>query len=112
MRIPVYKKILAIFLIALLIEKSGLRLWYHVHYHEHSSLLAVNKNSSNHNTASFEASCDCVDDFMMPVMGAELFVFSFVPVLPFNQYRPSYNTYIYSHSCFSGLLRAPPFIYS
>ncbi len=64
------KKIIAVLLLLLFLEKSGVRLFIHNHYHQYtikSPALKGNKTI----TGQLSAQCDCLDDFFNPLTTAD-----------------------------------------
>jgi hypothetical protein len=58
-------RIIALALILVFTQKLGLRLWMHHWLHETRAL------SASHDTKvdKLQSSCDCIDDFLMPLTG-------------------------------------------
>ena len=59
-------RIVALALVLVFTQKLGLRLWIHHWLHETRSLSA----STNDNVAKLQSSCDCIDDFLVPLAGS------------------------------------------
>jgi len=61
-------RIIALALVLVFTQKMGLRLWMHHWLHETKALSA-----SKHTTVDkLQPSCDCIDDFLMPLTGTAL----------------------------------------
>jgi hypothetical protein len=108
MRTPA-KKIIAILLLFLFIEKAGVRLWIHTHYHINTAWQAPSKNKVPLQTVSKE-DCDCLDDFFIPLTFTNEISVS-VPAIDYcDQFNIYYKSFISSLTLFSVQLRGPPAI--
>lgn len=64
-------RIIALALVLVFTQKLGLRLWMHDWLHETKALSA-----SKHTTVEkLHPTCDCIDDFLMPLTGAAVILF-------------------------------------
>jgi hypothetical protein len=101
------KKIIAFLLLLLFIEKAGLRLWVHTHYHICST---SSKNSKASYPSFSKEDCDCIDDFFIPLSFADEIIVS-IPVIEYCDLFPiHYKSFISSPYYLSFQLRGPPFI--
>ncbi len=109
MRKPV-KQLLALLLLLIFAEKAGLRLWLHDYLHTNAVLQAAEKND-HHSTKIIAVSCDCLDDFAIPMTETEV---SALPLPVIQTHIPLeiyYNSPLYVTQIYSGLLRAPPVLF-
>ena len=101
------RKIIAVLLLFLFIEKVGLRLFFHTHYHQTAAIASTSKNKVNGKSIS-QQDCGCLDDFFIPltqVEEASLPLPNITYILTIASYR--YNS-IYSSPTYSTRLRGPP----
>ena len=61
-------RIVALALVLVFTQKMGLRLWMHHWLHETKALSASKHTSVN----KLLPTCDCIDDFLMPLTGSAL----------------------------------------
>ncbi len=102
------RKIIAILLLFLFLEKVGLRLFLHTILHQETISIANSKQKKAHKQSVSQQDCGCLDDFFIPITDVE------DPKLPlptltyiFTIASFKYNS-IYSSPTYSTRLRGPP----
>ncbi len=104
------KKVLAFLLLFLFLEKAGLRLWIHTHYHlspAASSFAKSNEDTTIHKWVS-EVGCDCMDDFFIPLSFTDTIIIASPAQDYFEVYYSFYRSSLASHNNYTIQLRGPP----
>ena len=101
------RKIIAVLLLFLFIEKVGLRLFIHTHLHQTTSNVSTAKNKADGKSIS-QQDCGCLDDFFIPLTQVEEAILP-SPTITYILIIASarYNC-IYTSSVYSSWLRGPP----
>lgn len=101
------RKIIAVLLFFLFMEKAGLRMFIHTHFHQTTSSASNSKNKLNGKFIS-QQDCGCLDDFFIPLTQVEE---TKLPTPTITYFYPiaSYK-YISIHTSptYSSWLRGPP----
>jgi hypothetical protein len=101
------KKITAVLLLLLFLEKAEFRLLIHAHFHEYATTSTDSKNAPGLPVVT-QLGCDCLDDFFVPISPASEIRVA-VPLTPFcDRYTTHDTSFNYSISSVSSLLRGPP----
>ncbi len=102
-----FKRISAVLLLFLFLEKAGVRLWIHTHYHE--CAIEGKLSSKSDTSPSFSAQpCDCVDDFFIPITFTEQIIFTSALCKAIDLYFNNYKSPIPEVAPSSPSLRGPP----
>ena len=102
------KKIIAFLLLFLFIEKSGLRLWIHTHYHLSATTQPLSTSDTITHESVSEKCCDCLDDFFIPLTYTDKISLSILPAQYCEIFYVHYKDSISGFSTFSAQLRGPP----
>jgi hypothetical protein len=107
---PALRIALTAFLLLLFVEKAGLRLWIHTHYHICTTSHSLSDHSSGQYIITAESNCDCMDDFFMPVnISQEHFLIS-TPIVRTERVFTFQSFFLFSSSSLGFFLRGPPAI--
>ena len=102
------RQIIAIFLLFLFLEKAGVRLWIHTHYHISASTEASSTNDKFPHPSFSGQCCDCMDDFFIPLTQADEVILS-IPAIQYFELVPIYYKSLISSSLrLSSQHRGPP----
>jgi len=102
------RKIIAVLLLILFLEKAELRLFIHNHFHESITNISFSKKDTTNAAILSSVHCDCLDDFFIPLALTDE---TLVPS-PAIRYNKVVNIVSESHKSiaprFSVWLRGPP----
>jgi hypothetical protein len=102
----VASKFIAAFLLLLFVEKAELRLFIHDYLHTRTEASAKDQDTSKERFC--KQSCDCLDDFFLPLAYTEEFSVT-IPTIFISEIPTFYyKSFIYSSPIFSNKLRGPP----
>ena len=104
------RQITAIFLLFLFLEKAGVRLWIHTHYHICASTEASSKNYKFPHPSFSGQCCDCMDDFFIPLTHTDEVTLSIPAIQYCDLFFIHYKSLISSSLCLSSQHRGPPSI--
>ena len=103
------RQIIAVFLLFLFLEKAGVRLWIHTHYHiSRTAQTSSDNNKLPHSSVSAQC-CDCIDDFFVPLTAADEILVSIPSICHPGLFLVHYKSLIPSSVHLSSKLRGPPF---
>jgi len=106
MRKPV-RQLLALLLLLLFAEKAGVRLWLHDYLHVNAASQRFLEDGTGAPKIQ-SISCDCLDDFSMPMTEAEAAILPQPVIRQHVVFKVQYNSPLFAVQIYSGLLRAPP----
>ena len=101
------KKLTAILLLFLFLEKAGLRLWIHTHYHECTTSTTLSKDDKTPHPSFGKKCCDCMDDFFIPLDFTDEISIS-IPAVHYSDVFVIYKSRIHCTAYNSSFLRGPP----
>jgi hypothetical protein len=105
---PLIRKITAVLLLLLFLEKAELRLWIHDCLHESNKEVSI-KNDKVTDKHFSKIGCDCLEDFFVPLTYTEEISIIPPPAIDYNGlFTIHYKSFISSSLCFYFLLRGPP----
>ena len=104
------RKIFAVFLFFLFLEKAALRLIIHTHYHNSTISANFSKQYATNSSKVTSIHCECIDDFFLPLETVEqisLSVPSFILREEKKVFYPSFLSYSFQIIL---QLRGPPLL--
>lgn len=104
------RKIIALLLFFLFLEKAGLRLLIHSYCHESALETSVSKKENLPFKSLTQQSCDCLDDFFVPLTPSEEYIIITTPKSYIYKASISYKNLFRSTSIPCSQLRGPPAI--
>ncbi len=104
------RKIFAVFLFFLFLEKAALRLIIHTHYHNSTINANFSKQQSTRTSKISSIHCECIDDFFLPLDTVEQISLTVPNIILGEEEKAFYQSFLSSLFPIILQLRGPPSI--